>query len=65
MTEYLYRCDNCGETHDLDAMNPIKRVFERVAPGEPVPAGECPSCGCLCHRKAVTRRHAKSESQGR
>jgi len=43
------KCQNCHKTfkHD-DDLNQIKDLYQRVAPGEPFPSGECPSCGCLC-----------------
>lgn len=41
-------CQNCGKVYDADAsLNEIHRIFERVAPGEPMPMGECPGCGAL------------------
>ena len=45
-------CGNCGAVHDVDDLNPISDLFQRVAPGEEMPAGECPEedcCGALCH----------------
>jgi hypothetical protein len=47
----LYRCQNCekewlnSELKEID----VKHLAERVAPGEPMPQGECPACGALCH----------------
>lgn len=41
-----YECQNCGERWHEEDLNPVK---ERVAPGEPMPAGECPDCGAVCH----------------
>lgn len=54
MNPYEYteaECGNCGEVHDIEALNPIVDIQERIAPGEEVPAGECPDpdCGALCH----------------
>ncbi len=47
------KCQNCGWTGDEGMMkNPwpdIPDLTERMAPGEPVPSGECPECGALCH----------------
>lgn len=43
-----YECQNCGIRLDEDELNPVKDISERVAPGEPIPAGECPDCGALC-----------------
>ena len=42
-----WRCPNCGHAcHERDA-TPISDIFERVEPGEIMPAGECPLCGAL------------------
>jgi len=48
-------CQNCnwmGERKDCD---PIDDILERVAPGEPMPAGQCPKCGALCHWEEVDK----------
>lgn len=42
-------CDNCDWSGDIDDLKPIKDIYQRVAPGEVMPAGECPECGCLAH----------------
>lgn len=46
-------CDNCGEVcaeADLRSVFPdIPDLMVRIAPGEPVPVGECPKCGALVH----------------
>ena len=47
--EPRYECQDCGRMHAEEEMLPLKRVFERVAPGEPMPAGECCECGAVCH----------------
>ena len=46
-----YLCSNCGAIHErLNVQFPdIPHLLERIAPGEPVPAGECPDCGALVH----------------
>lgn len=47
---FPYACANCGASYeDMGDMNYISDLHERVAPGEIMPAGECPACGCLCH----------------
>lgn len=48
-----YQCQNCQETWELSELNPMPtaHIFERVAPGEPMPAGECPECGAVCHAR--------------
>jgi len=47
MTKFI--CQNCQATHDEELLNEVKDIHERVAPGEPMPAGECPDCGAVCH----------------
>ena len=42
-------CQNCDWVGDDTLLKPIQQLLERVAPGEPMPSGECPACGCLCH----------------
>lgn len=40
-------CENCGwRGPEVDLKEPVD-IMERVAPGEIMPAGECPQCGCL------------------
>lgn len=45
----LYECQNCRARNPLGSLNYIKDLYARVEPGEPMPAGECPECGALCH----------------
>jgi hypothetical protein len=42
-------CQNCDWKGPESELKPIKDIGQRVAPGEPMPSGECPECGCLCH----------------
>lgn len=44
-----YACGNCEWLGGDDALNDITDLSERVAPGEPMPAGECPECGALAY----------------
>lgn len=45
-----YDCQNCeAQYENADDLLPIKDVMQRVAPGEFMPAGECPECGAVCH----------------
>jgi len=53
-----YVCQNCQEQWDADDLEPLKDVEERVAPGEPMPAGECPDCGAVCHGVKMRYNHA-------
>ena len=47
----LYQCQDCCGLWDEDDLKlDIPHLYERVAPGEPMPAGECPECGALCHK---------------
>jgi uncharacterized protein len=41
------RCQDCAWKGDEMDCNAIEDLFERVAPGEPMPSGECPTCGAL------------------
>jgi hypothetical protein len=40
-------CQNCDWTGTTDELDDIQHCAERVSPGEPFPAGECPDCGAL------------------
>jgi hypothetical protein len=45
------KCQNCGNLYLEDELStPIKDLTQRVAPGEPMPSGECldPECRALC-----------------
>jgi hypothetical protein len=55
-----YECENCGrqftdadetdgEVSDEGWRHYIHHLQDRVAPGEPMPAGECHHCGALVH----------------
>jgi len=44
-----FECQDCGQHWTEENLEPIRDVFQRVAPGEIMPAGECPECGALCH----------------
>ena len=47
-----FRCQDCDEVlgeDDLIPVDEVKHLHERVAPGEPMPAGECKHCGALAH----------------
>jgi hypothetical protein len=43
------RCQNCERVWHDALVEPVQHVFERVLPGEPMPSGECPVCGAVCH----------------
>lgn len=43
------KCQNCGFICPEFDLKPIKNLYQRVAPGEDMPAGECPKCGALAH----------------
>lgn len=46
------KCNNCdweGDSSLMSGIAGIQGLFERISPGEIVPAGECPKCGCLTH----------------
>ena len=37
-------CQYCGWNGPADQCGPLKNAWERVQPGDPMPAGECPKC---------------------
>ncbi len=37
-------CQYCGWNGPADQCSPLKNAWERVEPGDPFPAGECPKC---------------------
>ena len=44
------QCQNCGKIRSRKEMVPlesVKHLLQRVDPGEPMPIGECHSCGAL------------------
>lgn len=43
------QCQNCDLIVDDDQLEAITDIMQRVAPGEHMPSGQCPSCGALCH----------------
>jgi len=45
----LQECQNCGSVWDAEDLREVEDLHMRVAPGEPMPSGECPSCGAVCH----------------
>jgi len=53
-------CQNCDKTWNDDEVEdfPEQHIHERVAPGEPMPSGECPDCGAACHPVKVKFNHA-------
>ena len=44
-----HECQNCGTQFSEDELKPIEDLGQRVAPNEPMPSGQCPECGALCH----------------
>lgn len=47
--EGLSECQNCEARWAEADLKEVKHLGLRVAPGEPMPSGECPSCGAVCH----------------
>jgi len=44
-----HKCQNCEKQWTDKEVQPVKDLWERVTPGEPMPSGECPACGALTH----------------
>jgi len=49
-------CSNCEWTGTEAECRDIADIHQRVGPGETMPAGECPECGCLAHIAEKDRR---------
>jgi len=53
LPDVLVRCDNCewtGTEAQIEVTyGMVPDLAERTAPGEIIPSGECPECGCLAH----------------
>jgi hypothetical protein len=45
----MSRCQNCGRRWSQSYLAPIRDLSRRVSSAEPIPSGECPVCGTLCH----------------
>ena len=56
------KCQSCGRIWCDGLTADVEYLFERVRPGEPMPSGECPICGALCHpvETPSTRMETKS-----
>lgn len=50
---FVYECENCNEKFvdgdDSIGVGMIDDLFQRVEPGEIMPAGQCPYCRALVH----------------
>jgi len=43
-------CGNCNwADHPIDDAEPINHPEQRLTPGDPIPVGQCPSCGALVY----------------
>jgi hypothetical protein len=47
----VHVCQNCGGLHTDEMLQDISDIGQRVAPGEPMPSGQCMYCGALAHPK--------------
>lgn len=45
----LFECQNCSKRWPEGKLREVKDFSMRTEPGEPIPAGECPDCGAVCH----------------
>jgi hypothetical protein len=43
------QCNDCGAVHEAKDLEPIQNFWQRVSPGNMMPAGECVICGALCY----------------
>lgn len=56
----IHECQNCSRSWLEEQLEEVKDLSMRVAPGEPMPSGECPACGAVCHPKKETATPASS-----
>jgi hypothetical protein len=49
MKESMCECANCGKVMPEDELKEAQDLWQRLAPGDEFPAGECPECGCLAY----------------
>lgn len=47
--QVMATCSECGEEHPAYDLDEIENLRERVAPNDPMPAGECPDCDGLAY----------------
>ena len=46
LTGSIYQCEECRfETNDVDQLDEIRDITQRVCEGEIMMSGECPKCG--------------------
>ena len=58
MKEPLRRCANCNKRFTDSQLKEVRDFWSRVEPGDTMPHGECPKCGCLCFAdKSVSQTH--------
>lgn len=61
--EPLSWCQNCEWLGiPVIGLEAIPDLTQRIMPGEPVPSGECPDCGALCHEATAEEIAAEEES---
>ena len=64
MSKSTFECQNCGKIHKQGQLKrefpDIPDLWQRVSPGEPVPAGECNACGTLVHERLGNFSSAKN-----
>ena len=66
MSKELSKCQNCGKVWPDDQVTPIEEVenlFERVAPGEPFPSGECPDADCRALCQPVKEKPCRRQNK--
>ena len=51
LDELKYECQGCSATWDLEDLNEIEDIHQRVSPGDLMPYGQCPICGVVVHKK--------------
>jgi Zn finger protein HypA/HybF involved in hydrogenase expression len=65
LMDWNCECANCGKRFRQEDLAPIDDIFQRVSPGEIMPAGQCPNCGALASLIEFERVTLKSIKKGR
>jgi hypothetical protein len=63
--EHTHECPQCNWTGTMDTIDYLHDMYERVAPGEIHPAGQCPECGALIEATDEDIREAGNVPNGR
>lgn len=55
----MNECQGCGAKVKDEDLGEVRRLTERVSPGDVMPSGECPHCKAVCHPIPQEKRPAR------